>query len=248
MWELVKSRRKFSSIFDGSFPSPTSNCLLSMSPAQNLCCFRVNLKQSERSFYNGMKRQIWAAELVQACYTCLLACLLFYPCSLWLMAFSACITAIIVASSLAILSMLACLLACYTVCFGKAALRDISAAADVSPVSGFSMLLPTKREMHADLSGSSSSSSSSYQHHHHHHRHHHYIAANKKRNAWSVKIHWSRTPTITFTFTFSHLHFTQTGLSNFPKGWTWRRIYSLSRRFYNIQDGIVESLTKSWHS
>ena len=88
------------------------------------------------------------------------------------------------------------------------------------------ILLPTKREMHADLSGSSSSSS----YHHHHHRHHHYIAANKKRNAWSVKIHWSRTPTITFTFTFSHLHFTQTGLSNFPKGWTWRRIYSLSRR------------------
>ena len=239
MWELVKSRRKFSSIFDGSFPSPTSNCLLSMSPAQNLCCFRVNLKQSERSFYNGMKRQIWAAELVQACYTCLLACLLYLLTSMLAIlsmltmidGLSACLIAIICSCFLTCHSVHVCLLACYTVCFGKAALRDISAAADVSPVSGFSMLLPTKREMHADLSGSSSSSSSSYQHHHHHHRHHHYIAANKKRNAWSVKIHWSRTPTITFTFTFSHLHFTQTGLSNFPKGWTWRRIYSLSRRF-----------------
>ena len=93
---------------------------------------------------------------------------------------SACLIAIICSCFLTCHSVHVCLLACYTVCFGKAALRDISAAADVSPVSGFSMLLPTKREMHADLSGSSSSSSSSYQHHQHHHHHHHYIAASKK--------------------------------------------------------------------
>ena len=43
--------------------------------------------------------------------------------------------------------------ACYTVCFVKA-LRDISGAADVSPVSGCRCCagLPTKREMHDDLS------------------------------------------------------------------------------------------------
>ena len=43
--------------------------------------------------------------------------------------------------------------ACYTVCFVKA-LRDISGEADVSPVSGCRCCagLPTKREMHDDLS------------------------------------------------------------------------------------------------